>query len=143
MRLRRTVRAARCWSPQRATSMSAARSRRAAIGTGAGGQIVTKAAGDDAIGSMAFVSAAGGASGGKGGFIEVSGKQVGLHGTIDPGKGGSLLIDPTNITCVCRDTTGGPVGTHIGSDFIENQLLHGINVTLDACHNVNVPGAGG
>ena len=47
-------------------------------GTGAGGQIVTKAGGDDAIETMAFVSAAGGASGGKGGFIEVSGKQVGL-----------------------------------------------------------------
>src|SRR5690242_15564925 len=104
-------------------------------GAGAGGQIVTRAAGNDAIDSMAFVSATGGATG-RGGFIEVSGKQgVGLGGTIDPGKGGSLLVDPTNIT-VIAGTNGGLIGTHIGSDFIENQLAHGVNVTLNAGHNV-------
>ena len=111
-------------------------------GAGNGGQIVTKAVGADNIEQMAFVSAAGGATG-KGGFIEVSGKQVGLHGNIDPGSGGSLYIDPNNIHVIAANPGVGTLvgsnqtpGSTIGSDFIENQLAHGANVNLVADHNV-------
>ena len=62
-------------------------------GTGAGGNIVTKAAGVDNVKSGANLLAAGG-SAGKGGQIELSGKTVKLDGNIDPGKGGGILLDP-------------------------------------------------
>src|SRR6266404_4775258 len=103
-------------------------------GTGAGGQIVTHAGEDDAIGALAFVSAAGGATG-KGGLIEVSGKQVGLGGNIDAGSGGSLLIDPTNITIISGGT-GSIAGSQIGEFFLQNQLRHNVSVSLVANQNV-------
>src|SRR6266436_1215948 len=103
-------------------------------GTGAGGKIVTHAGEDDAIGALAFVSAAGGAAG-KGGLIEVSGKQVGLGGNIDAGSGGSLLIDPTNITIISGGT-GSIAGSQIGEFFLQNQLRHNVSVSLVANQNV-------
>src|SRR6266481_462722 len=103
-------------------------------GTGAGGQIVTHAGEDDAIGALAFVSAAGGATG-KGGLIEVSGKQVGLGGNIDAGSGGSLLIDPANITIISGGT-GSIAGSQIGEFFLQNQLRHNVSVSLVANQNV-------
>ena len=65
-------------------------------GTGAGGSIVTKAGGVDNIESGANLIA-GGHAPGQGGHIEVSGKGVIWDGNIDPGYGGSLLLDPQNI----------------------------------------------
>jgi filamentous hemagglutinin family protein len=65
-------------------------------GRGAGGKVVLWADGRTEFGGA--VSARGGADGGKGGFVEVSGKEVlNFRGRVDSG-GGTLLLDPANIT---------------------------------------------
>src|SRR6266404_3508322 len=64
-----------------------------------------------------------------------SGKQVGLGGNIDAGSGGSLLIDPTNITIISGGT-GSIAGSQIGEFFLQNQLRHNVSVSLVANQNV-------
>ena len=66
---------------------------------------------NDATRYYGNITARGGAQGGDGGFVEVSGKQnLAFAGTFDArapkGKAGSLLLDPTKIT-ICDATIGG------------------------------------
>ena len=69
----------------------------AGAGSGAGGQIITKAVGADNVAANAVLTAAGGADAvNQGGQIEVSGHHVLLSGNIDPGAGGTLIVDPGN-----------------------------------------------
>ncbi len=105
-------------------------------GTGNGGQIVTKAGSNDAIGQLAFVSATGGASGSKGGNIEVSGKTVGLNGAIDPGKGGLLYVDPSQFTI--RNGTSGQNATGIGEHKLEALLQNGAGFLVNVAHNITI-----
>ncbi|MEL6814466.1 MAG: CHAT domain-containing protein [Cyanobacteria bacterium J06598_3] len=77
-----------------------------AIATGDGGQVVVWA--DDTTQYLGDISATGGALGGNGGDVEVSGKQSLLfRGGIDTsalqGELGSLLLDPENILIVNDD----------------------------------------
>src|SRR4029077_4518724 len=51
------------------------------------------------------------------------------------GSGGSLLIDPTNITIISGGT-GSIAGSQIGEFFLQNQLRHNVSVNLVANHNV-------
>ena len=74
-----------------------------AIDFGDGGQINLWA--DEVTGFYGEISARGGANGGNGGFVEVSGRQtLFFEGTVDVGANlgdaGTLLLDPTNITIV-------------------------------------------
>jgi len=65
-------------------------------GRGGGGEVVLWA--DGRTDFSGAVSARGGVEGGRGGFFEVSGKEVlNFRGRVDTG-GGTLLLDPTNIT---------------------------------------------
>ena len=109
-------------------------------GTGAGGNIVTKAAGVDNVESGANLLAAGGAPG-EGGHIEVSGKDVVLDGNIDPGNGGSLLLDPKNIIVTptsgsvsANVSTGSNPGgtTKVKETWVAQHLQADQNVTLTA-----------
>ena len=104
-------------------------------GAGAGGSIVTKAVGEDNIEQMAFVSAVGGATG-KGGFIEVSGKTVGLNGSIDPGKGGLLYIDPATFTI--KNATSGQGTNFIGEHKLEALLQNGAGFSVAAAGNITI-----
>jgi filamentous hemagglutinin family protein len=72
-----------------------------AASSGNGGKVVIWADGDTRFAGS--ISARGGAAGGDGGFVEVSGKhQLDVQGSVDltanKGKGGTLLFDPTDIT---------------------------------------------
>ena len=97
------------------------------------------------IGSMAFVAAAGGAAG-KGGLVEVSGTKVGLHGYIEPGAGGTLLIDPLNIVVVSLGNSSlasNGANSHIGSHFIEHYLRNNTDLILEANANIQFQALGG
>ena len=72
-----------------------------ALATGDGGDVVVWA--DDTTRFQGAISARGGADGGDGGFVEVSGKErLQFAGTVDAsapaGAAGTLLLDPRNIT---------------------------------------------
>jgi len=71
-----------------------------ATDSGNGGKVVVWADGDTR--HSGAISARGGANGGDGGFVEVSGKQLlDLHGSVDvaapAGSGGRVLLDPQDI----------------------------------------------
>ena len=71
-------------------------------GVSNGGSIHTWADGKNRFKQGATITARGGAQGGDGGFVELSGNSVTYRGKVDllaaKGRGGTLLIDPTNIT---------------------------------------------
>ncbi|MFH1020786.1 MAG: filamentous hemagglutinin N-terminal domain-containing protein, partial [Pseudomonadota bacterium] len=79
-----------------------------ATGNGDGGRVIVWA--DDVTRAYGSVSARGGATGGDGGFVEVSGRGhldfQGLVSTLAPfGRTGTLLLDPTNIWIAADDPT--------------------------------------
>ncbi len=84
-----------------------------ARGSGKGGTVAVWS--DEATGFAGSISARGGAAGGDGGFVEVSGKQRLLfHGTVDTsapkGLSGTLLLDPQDITVSSTGTNDGALG---------------------------------
>src|SRR4029077_14720514 len=83
----------------------------AGAGSGAGGQIITKAVGADNIAGKAVLTAAGGKTG-TGRVSESSGHDVLLAGDINPGVGGTLMVDPAVFTIVNGSFGVGP--DHIG-----------------------------
>ena len=107
-----------------------------AIEQGNGGRVIVWA--DEATNFFGSNSARGGADGGNGGFVEVSGKQaLAYRGTTDlrapNGEVGTLLLDPTDITITNSAATGslavaGNVSTLSGAD-IQNALNLG-NLTI-------------
>ena len=115
----------------------------AGAGSGAGGQIITKAVGADNVDRKAVVMTAGGAEGGKGGQIEVSGHNVLLLGDINPGSGGTLLIDPYNVTITAANGFNHIGGGTVSEAYITNQLNHYVAVDIEASHNIlfNAPGS--
>lgn len=89
-----------------------------ALLAGSGGRVIVWA--DQATMFGGFISARGGALGGDGGFVEVSGHQhLGYHGLADVravvGKSGTLLLDPENITI---SSTGDPFPAYGLDNFI-------------------------
>lgn len=81
-----------------------------AVTRGNGGTVVVWA--DDSTHFVGHISARGGAQGGNGGQVEVSGKRaLAFRGTVDTlapaGKAGSLLLDPGTI-CISNVTTAMP-----------------------------------
>jgi filamentous hemagglutinin family protein len=105
------------------------------------------------------ISAKGGSGGGNGGFVEVSGKALGISGQIDAsamGAPGTILLDPDRLTIVAgtagagaQDPTfainGGTVaiGTpSTGSDTITNGVINAFagNVLLQAGRELTVDG---
>ncbi|MRV74978.1 filamentous hemagglutinin N-terminal domain-containing protein [Duganella sp. FT92W] len=79
-----------------------------ANGSGDGGRVI--AWGDNATRVYGSLSARGGAQGGDGGLIETSGHYLDMQGKADAaaprGKGGKLLLDPTNIDIVASAASG-------------------------------------
>lgn len=80
---------------------------------GKGGTVVVWADGQTDFAGT--ISARGGATGGDGGDVEVSGKeQLGFSGRVDTsapaGRTGSLLLDPTNVLITRQTTTGTLAG---------------------------------
>ncbi len=119
-----------------------------ALTQGNGGTVVLWSDGSTRM--FGAASARGGAAGGDGGFIETSGKFLGLTGVrIDAaaphGKSGTWLLDPYDIAIVEIDNnlnvTGGPDFTSTGTGSeLWNETL---NIALDSGTSVSVTtGAG-
>ena len=111
-----------------------------AIEAGDGGKVVVWA--DDITRYYGSISSKGGAKGGNGGFIEVSGKRLlNFLGKVDLGAaygvGGSLLLDPNNIvlsTAPDTNTTGFTAGTDNTEAFADD-------VGVDSVFNVSAGGS--
>ncbi len=129
-----------------------------ALASGDGGKVVVWA--DDATTFYGSISARGGASGGNGGGVEVSGKNTLVYrGFTDlrapMGRTGSLLLDPTDLT-IGTDITGsalssmldtasivlqtGSSGSRPGNITVNDAVSWvGTNsLTLNAYNNINV-----
>jgi hypothetical protein len=77
---------------------------------GRGGRVIVWS--DDTTGYHGVISARGGPDGGRGGFVETSGKiTLDATGTVDAsapsGRAGRWLLDPRNVTISTAATTGG------------------------------------
>jgi len=114
-----------------------------------GGTVVLWA--DDTTQFFGDISSRGGAVAGNGGVVEVSGKEnLQFAGTVDTsainGDGGTLLLDPTDITITAGGTPGGFSGQVMFADaepttISENQLetLSGnTNVLLQADNMITI-----
>ena len=101
-----------------------------ALARGNGGTIVAWSDGETRFGGA--LSARGGAAGGDGGFVEVSGKrELAFNGAVDlaapAGKGGRLLLDPEFLVVDAATATG-----------VANTLRSGGQVDLDATDTIEV-----
>ncbi len=113
------------------TTVAAGATLRAdALNQGNGGLVVVWA--DDRTDYAGQITARGGAQGGNGGRVEVSGKRVlayrGMVDTLAPlGQAGSLLLDPTGTYCISNSTAllGCPGGSIAPSTVVSNVLLNG------------------
>lgn len=93
-----------------------------AVTTGNGGKVIVWS--DDATRAYGTISARGGAQGGNGGLVEVSGKKFLDYGAVvdtraPNGSAGTLLLDPTTIYIALNQanaTTAGMVGTDTSID---------------------------
>jgi len=90
-----------------------------ALDTGNGGKVVVWS--DDTTRFVGQISARGGANGGNGGFVEVSGKRnLGFDGNVDTsaprGKSGTLLLDPATITITDGASGTGAEDTQVDAD---------------------------
>lgn len=106
-----------------------------ALTNGNGGTIILWA--DATTDFKGTISARGGAQGGNGGFVEVSGKQLALGGTIDlsaaAGMGGQVLFDPVDFaidagaaTTIVTSLSGGGTVDVAASNSIT------VNATIDS-----------
>ena len=137
-----------------------------ALVEGVGGQVIVWA--DEATKFDGYISVQGGAQGGDGGFVEVSGLEfLDFHGQVDAaaanGQVGLLLLDPTDITIVAAggsatglddvdefffDTDLGPgAATTIDASFLNAAssdivLQATNNITFNADVNIATPGVG-
>jgi filamentous hemagglutinin family protein len=115
-----------------------------ALEQGDGGRII--AWGNDATRVYGRLSARGGARGGNGGFIETSGGYLDMRGQADlfapAGKGGTLLLDPTDLRIVASasDYLGGDGGlfADITNALSSNILAGTLTALLDLGTNVEV-----
>jgi len=131
-----------------------------ATGNGDGGKVVVWS--DDSTRYYGRITAQGGAAGGNGGQVEVSGKKnLDFNGRVDTsaaqGQGGSLLLDPTNITVATFNPGGGAVSRTLATDldqFADNAaetswitptalkaLLNTAAVTLQAYNDITISNA--
>jgi filamentous hemagglutinin family protein len=126
-----------------------------ALTKGDGGEVVVWSDGSTAYAGS--IQARGGAEGGDGGLVEVSGKQtLDFKGHVDAGatngKAGSLLLDPYNFTIGIAESslinrvlrTGTSTSVSADNDIYVNYLIdgRGLNtgggLTLSAGNNINV-----
>ena len=79
-----------------------------------------------------------------GGFVDISGHDLGLHGKLNVGKGGELLLDPSIIriesggaSASCSGCEGGIIHTN----YLQHQLNVGVNMTIIASGSIKNSGA--
>ena len=113
-----------------------------ALDNGDGGRVIVWA--DDVTKFFGNISARGGAEGGDGGFVEVSGKErLVATGDVDlrspQGRIGTVLLDPENI--VVTDELPTPpdddITSYLTSNYVEN-LSNSADVVLEAKNNFTI-----
>lgn len=106
----------------------------AATGSSNAGSVYTWADGANRFNSGATIVGKGGAEGGNGGFVELSGNKVVYRGLLDltavAGTAGWLLVDPTEIT-IKSGSGSGDAATFYETD-LESALAGTSNVVLQA-----------
>jgi filamentous hemagglutinin family protein len=131
-----------------------------ATAKGNGGRVAVLSSGSTVMNGA--ISAQGGPQGGNGGFVEVSGANLGMTGVVNlaapAGNLGTLLLDPTNLDVVAGNTGAGsldedvpPTGIGIfynttsgptsnGNETVANGAIDGAtaNVILQATNNLTV-----
>lgn len=126
-----------------------------ALTKGNGGEVVVWSDGHTAYAGS--IQARGGAQGGDGGLVEVSGKQtLTFNGLVDAGaasgKAGSLLLDPYNFTIGLSEAslinrvlrTGTSTSVNADNDIYVNYIIDGRGyysgggLTLSAGNNINI-----
>ncbi|WP_036517772.1 beta strand repeat-containing protein, partial [Nevskia soli] len=76
-------------------------------------------------------------SSGKGGAAELSGHgKLVVRGNVNLGSGGTLLIDPTDLTIA--DGTGASSSATVFEKFVENQLKNGTDMQLVATNSITL-----
>ncbi len=129
-------------------------------GNGNGGRVIVWA--DDQTQSFGTISARGGALGGDGGFVEVSGKQrLAFDSKVDTrapeGRMGTLLLDPNDIFVTSSTSAGSYGGAVMFGDAPTTLMLNvatinsattdvllqaNNDITVSAAINIAQPGAG-
>ncbi|MFI4921903.1 MAG: filamentous hemagglutinin N-terminal domain-containing protein, partial [Gammaproteobacteria bacterium] len=98
----------------------------------AGGTITLRGNGHTQLEPTSVIDAEG--DGAQGGFIELSGHTLTVHGEVNLGRSGSMLIDPGKLVITSGSTAGLVItaGGYVGAKFIDAQLNAGNAVTLVA-----------
>lgn len=106
----------------------------------AGGYIRIRGNAHTDIASTASINAAG--DNARGGFVELSGHHLKVNGNVNPGNGGSLLIDPMKLYITSGGASHGSwtSGDWVSTSFIDSQLNLGVSLTLIASNSVAAPG---
>lgn len=111
-----------------------------AITNGNGGKTILWS--DDITKFSGTIEGKGGVQGGKGGFVETSGKnKLIAKGTVDlrasDGSAGNWLLDPTNIRIYNRAIAGTDNDSTFTTDYLES-LSVGANITLTADNGITL-----
>ena len=91
-----------------------------------GGSITIKNSGGTTVNTASGQILATGGAGGKGGTIETSGASLQIDGTVSAGKGGSWLLDPSDVTI----DNGSGVAPDVNVTTLENGLNAGTSETV-------------
>ena len=106
-----------------------------------GGMVVVHGNGKTELTSASKILTAG--DNAKGGFIDLSGHDLAVHGKVTAGRGGSLLLDPTTLNIISGGGNGAGTNTNsVGTGFIASKLNAGSNVTLVASGTIKNVGTG-
>jgi filamentous hemagglutinin family protein len=104
-----------------------------------GGTVILHGDGTLRLASTSDIEAGGKAA--KGGFVDLSGHELNLHGAVNPGRRGNLLLDPSTITIESSGTTNpsncsGCEGGIIHTNFIQHELNAGVDLTIVASNQI-------
>ncbi|MFT4563244.1 MAG: filamentous hemagglutinin family protein [Gammaproteobacteria bacterium] len=115
-------------------------------GTGNGGVVNVIADGTLAVQLDSDIYAIAGASGSKGGAVEVSGHgSLKLKGDVTVGAGGDIVIDPAILNLSAgtdSQSSGYGASDLVGTQWVEGRLNVGTNVTLRASNEINAAAGG-
>lgn len=108
--------------------------------SGNGGEIIVHSEGNAIVSEGALIEAKGGSETGDGGFVEISGEHFIFDGDVDAsavnGEGGTLLIDPMNLT-LADGANAGATDTFY-EQYIEELSQIGMQVFMEAEGSITV-----
>ncbi|MCI0749436.1 MAG: filamentous hemagglutinin N-terminal domain-containing protein [Nevskiales bacterium] len=108
------------------------------VEAGQGGNVRVIGEGDVLFAEGARISVRSGAQNPSGGgFVELSGhNNLRVRGSLQIGRGGTLLIDPSDL--IISNGAGSSTSATVFEDFIESQLGSGVDVSLVATNSITL-----